>query len=170
MHMKSTPGAITGLEDGFTDWAVDFQYDRTIPQLKNDVFSLRGTYIRENSSLIASTVGGVAAFPGHHLNTVQGEAEYHFGTRLSGTVGLFSLTGTADPILFAQTPISGSANGSPQSRGYILNLSWWPQQNIDLAIQYTGYTRFNGGNNNYDAAGRNASGNNSVYLLARFVF
>ena len=171
MHVKSTPNAITGLEDGFTDWAVDFQYDRTIPQWKNDVLSIRGTYIRENSSLIASTVDTLAGFPSHHLNTVQGEAEYHFGTKLSGTVGLFSVTGTADPLLFGQgTPISGSANGSPQSRGYILNLSWWPQQNIDLAAQYTGYTRFNGGSNNYDAAGRNASGNNSVYLLARFVF
>jgi hypothetical protein len=171
MHVKSTPNAITGLEDGFTDWAVDFQYDRTIPQWKNDVLSIRGTYIRENSSLIASTIDNLAGFPSHHLNTVQGEAEYHFGTKLSGTVGLFSVTGTADPLLFGQgTPISGSANGSPQSRGYILNLSWWPQQNIDLAVQYTGYTRFNGGSNNYDAAGRNASGNNSVYLLARFVF
>jgi hypothetical protein len=171
MHVKSTPNAITGLEDGFTDWAVDFQYDRTIPQWKNDVLSIRGTYIRENSSLIASTVDTLAGFPSHHLNTVQGEAEYHFGTKLSGTVGLFSVTGTADPLLFGQgTPISGSANGSPQSRGYILNLSWWPQQNIDLAAQYTGYTRCNGGSNNYDAAGRNASGNNSVYLLARFVF
>ena len=31
MHMKSTPGGITGLEDGYTDWAADFQDDRTIP-------------------------------------------------------------------------------------------------------------------------------------------
>jgi hypothetical protein len=23
-----------------------------------------------------------------------------------------------------------------------LNLSWWPQQNIDLAVQYTGYWQF----------------------------
>ena len=170
MHMKSTPGAVTGLEDGYTDWAADFQFDHTIPQWKNDVFSLRGTYIRENSSLIASTVGGAAGFPGHHLNTVQGEAEYHFGNRVSSTVGLFSITGTADPLLFAQAAVSGSANGSPQSRGYILNVAWWPQQNIGLTAQYTGYTRFNGGGTNYDAAGRNASGNNSIYLMARFVF
>jgi hypothetical protein len=73
-------------------------------------------------------------------------------------------------VLFAQAPVSGSANGSPASTGYILNLSWWPQQNIDLAAQYTGYTRFNGAGTNYDGAGRNAGGNNSIYLLARFVF
>jgi hypothetical protein len=128
---------VTGLEDSYTDWAADFQFDHTIPQWKNDVVSLRGTYIRENSSLIASTVGGAASFPGHHLNTVQGEAEYHFGNGVSSTVGLFSITGTADATLFPEGAV-------------------------------TGYTRFNG--TNYDAAGRNASGNNSIYLMARFVF
>ena len=35
--------------------------------------------------------------------------------------------------------VSGSANGDPRSNRYILNLSWWPQQNIDLDVQYTGY-------------------------------
>ena len=52
MHMESTPGDIVGLEDGYTDWAVDFQVDRTL--FRKDVFSLRGTYIRENSDLAAS--------------------------------------------------------------------------------------------------------------------
>lgn len=170
MHVKSSPGAVSGLEDGYTDWAADFQFDHTIPQWKNDVLSIRGTYIRENSSLIASFVGGAAGLVSHHLNTVQANAEYHFGTKLSGTVGWFSVTGTPDPVLFAQAPVTGSINGSPDSRGYVLNFSWWPQQNIDLAVQYTGYTRFNGAATNYDAAGRNANGNNSVYLLARFVF
>jgi hypothetical protein len=170
MHMKSSPGAITGPEDGYTDWAADFQYDRTLPQLKNDVLSFRGTYIRENSSLVASFGNGAAAFVGHHLNTAQTNVEYHFGTRLSGAVGYFNVRGTADPLLFAQAPVSGSANGNPASNGYLLNLSWWPQQNIDLAVQYTGYLRFNGAATNYDGAGRNAGANNSTYLLVRFVF
>lgn len=170
MHLKSSPGAITGLEDSYTDWAADFQVDHAIPQWKNDVLSIRGTYIRENSSLVASVATGAAAFVGHHLNTVQGNVEYHFGTRFSETAGYFDVTGTADPLLFAPAPVSGSANGSPQSSGYLLNFSWWAQQNIDLAVQYTGYTRFNGGGTNYDGAGRNASANNSIYLLARFIF
>ncbi|HEY6337174.1 MAG TPA: hypothetical protein VIW68_01650 [Candidatus Sulfotelmatobacter sp.] len=170
MHVKTTPGAITGLMDGYTDWAADFQYDRTIPQFKNDVISLRGTYIRENSSLLASFVTGGAAQVGHHLNTAQFNAEYHFGTRFSGTAGLFDVTGTRDPLRFAPAAVSGSANGAPQSNGYIVNLSWWPAQNVDLAAQYTGYLRFNGAQLNYDGSGRNASSNNTVYLLARFVF
>ena len=170
MHVKTTPNAITGLMDGYTDWAADFQYDRTIPQFKNDVLSLRGTYIRENSSLLASFAATSAAQVGHHLNTAQVNAEYHFGTKFSGTAGFFNITGTSDPLLFAQASVSGSANGSPQSNGYTLNASWWPAQNVDLAVQYTGYFRFNGAQLNYDGAGRNASSNNTVYLLARFVF
>jgi hypothetical protein len=170
IHLKSFPNAITGPTNSYTDWAVDFQYDRTIPKFKNDVLSFRGTYIRENSSLVATFNNMGAAQPGHHLNTVQGNVEYHFGTRFSGAGGFFNTTGTADATLFAPGAISGSRNGSPASTGYILNLSWWPQQNIDLAVQYTGYTRFNGAGTNYDGLGRNASANNSTYLLARFIF
>jgi hypothetical protein len=170
IHVKSTPKAVIGLMDSYTDWAVDFQYDRTIPQFKKDVISFRGTFIRENSSLGATFAGAGASFPRHHLNTAQMNAEYHFGTKLSGTVGYFNINGTPDPILFPQAAVSGSANGDPRSNGYILNLSWWPVQNVDLAFQYTGYTRFNGGQTNYDGAGRNASDNSTVFLLARFVF
>ncbi len=170
MHVKSSPGAITGLEDGYTDWAADFQYDRTLPQLKNDVLSFHGNYIRENSSLTATAAGGGAASAHHNLNTLQGNVVYHFGTRFSGTGGLFKITGTQDPLLYAQAPISGSANGSPASTGYLLNFSWWPQQNVDLTVQYTGYTKFNGASTNYDGAGRDASSNNSVYAAVIFVF
>jgi hypothetical protein len=172
MHMKSTPGGITGLEDGFTDWAVDFQDDLTIPKFRSDVLSLRGTYIRENSSLLATA----SSFEGdtlirHHLNTVKANAEYHFGDKYAATIGYFNVTGTPDPLLFPTGPVTGNANnGDPRSGGYIANVSWWPVQNIGLTLQYTGYTRFNGAATNYDGSGRNADSNNTLYLLARFVF
>jgi hypothetical protein len=170
MHVKSTPNGITGLMDGYTDFAGDFQYDRIIPQLKDDVISVRGSYIRENSSLLATLAAAGASQVGHHLNTAQANVEYHLGNKLSGTAGFFDITGAKDPVLFSPASVSGSANGSPQSSGYILNVSWWPVQNVDLAAQYTGYFRFNGAQNNYDGSGRDASANNTVYLLARFVF
>jgi hypothetical protein len=174
MHMKSTPGAITGLEDGYTDWAVDFQDDLTIPEFRGDVLSLRGTYIRENSSLLNTFTGGGASSVQHHLNTIQANAEYHFGDKYAATIGWFNVDGTPDPLLYSGgSPIptvTGSANGDPRSGGYIANVSWWPVQNIGLTFQYTGYTRFNGAGTNYDGSGRNASSNNTVYLVARFVF
>jgi hypothetical protein len=168
MHMRSSPGAITGLEDNYTDWAIDTQIDRTL--FRTDVLSLRGTYIRENSNLAASTLLGAASAGSHHLNTLFANAEYHFGNRASGAIGWFDTSGTVDPLLFTQSAVSGSANGDPRGSGYIANFSYWPWQNLQLAAQYTGYTKFNGGSTNYDAAGRNASGNNTVYLVARFVF
>jgi hypothetical protein len=148
---------------------MDFQYDRTL--FRKDVFSLRGTYIGENSALAATFAGKGAQQSKHHLNTALVNAEYHFGNRYSATLGWFDTGGTVDPVLYAsQTPVTGSANGDPRGAGYITNFSVWPMQNLQLAIQYTGYTRFNGAAINYDGAGRNASGNNTVYLLARFVF
>jgi len=177
MHMKSTPGAITGMEDSYTDWAADFQDDLTIPKFRGDVVSFRGTYIRENSALVATAglMPPVAGFAPHHLNTVQANAEYHLGDKYSGTIGWFNVDGTPDPLLFnagslPPLPVTGSANGDPRSAGYIANISWWPVQNIGLTLQYTGYTRFNGAATNYDGAGRNADSNNALYLLARFVF
>jgi hypothetical protein len=101
---------------------------------------------------------------------VQANVEYHFGNRITGTGAFFNTTGTRDPILFASNPVSGSASGSPATRGYIANVSWWPQQNIELAAQYTGYTRFNGTGTNYDGFGRKASANNSTHLVVFFVF
>jgi hypothetical protein len=180
MHMKSTPGAITGLEDGYTDWAADFQYDVSIPRFRNDVVSFRGTYIRENSSLLSTFTAGGADLVRHHLNTVQANAEYHFGDKYSATFGWFNVDGTPDFTLYSGATtaggittfpeVTGSANGDPRSSGYIANLSWWPVQNIGLSCQYTGYTRFNGARLNYDANGRNANSNNTLYLVARFVF
>jgi hypothetical protein len=178
IHMKSTPGAITGLEDGYTDWAFDFQDDLTIPKFRGDVISFRGTYIRENSSLLATFTNTAADLVQHHLNTVQANAEYHFGDKYSATIGYFDVDGTPDFTLYSGVttvggpipPVFGSANGDPRSNGVMANVSWWPVQNIGLTFQYTGYTRFNGAATNYDGAGRNAGSNNTLYLIARFVF
>jgi hypothetical protein len=170
MHMNSTPNGVTGPEDSYTDWAFDFQYDRKIPQWRGDILSVRGTYIRENSNLLATYNAGGASQPGHHLNTVQANAEYHLGNRLSGTFGLFSINGTPDLLLYPTMAVSGSAKNDPRSNGYIANVSWWPAQNFDLTFQYTGYLRFNGSGTNYDGSGRSAGGNGTVYLLGRFIF
>ena len=170
MHLKSTPNAVSGPHNSYTDWAADFQWDHTIPQWKNDVVTVRGTYIRENSSLVASALSQGASQIGHHLNTAQANVEYHFGNRLAGTGAFFNTTGTADPLLYAPAPVNGSANGSPASTGYIVQGSYWPQQNIQFVAQFTGYTRFNGASTNYDGSGRNAHANNTTYLQVMFVF
>jgi hypothetical protein len=168
IHVQSTPNAITGLKDEYTDWAIDTQYDRAL--FRKDVLSLRGTYIHENSDLAATFAANGAVQPDHHLDTFMANAEYHFGNRYTGTFGWFDTGGTVDPLLYAASPVSGSANGNPRGAGYIANFSYWPWQNLQLAVQYTGYTRFNGGTTNYDGSGRNANANNTLYLDAKFIF
>ncbi|MDR3774962.1 MAG: hypothetical protein P4L26_16530 [Terracidiphilus sp.] len=167
LHMKSTPGGVTGAEDSYTDFGPDIDYERT---LGKDVLSVRASYVRENADLVASTANGAASPGPHHLNASNANVGYHFGNRFSGTLGWFLTDGTNDPLLYAPASISGSANGGARSEGFITNVSYWPWQNIDLAAQYTNYTRFNGGATNYDGSLRNASDNNTLYLLARFVF
>lgn len=168
MHMRSSPNAITGPEDDYTDFAFDTQIDRTV--VRTDVLSWRATYIRENSNLLGSAALDLASPGKHHLDTFLTNAEYHFGNKYSGGFGWFDTSGTVDPLLFTQSAVSGSANGDPRGSGYIANFSVWPWQNLQLSAQYTGYTKFNGGSTNYDGAGRNANGNNTVYLVARFIF
>jgi len=168
IHMQSSPNSIVGSEDTYTDFAFDSQYDRTL--FRKDVLSLRGTYIRENSDLAASFAAGAASLRNHHLNTFMANAEWHFGNRYTGTFGWFDTSGTADSLLYPPGALTGSANGNPKGSGYILNFSYWPWQNLQLAAQYTGYTNFNGGTTNYDGAGRNANGNNTIYVDARFIF
>ena len=170
MHMRSTPLGITGTENEYTDWAVDTQIDRTV--FRKDVLSFRATYIRENSDLSANLAAAMptASVGAHHLNTVLTNAEYHFANRYTATFGWFETAGTIDPKLYPPNPVGGSANGDPRSAGYIANISYWPWQNLQLAAQYTGYTRFNGGTTNYDGSGRNASANNTIYLDVKFIF
>ncbi len=170
MHVASTPFAVVGPTDYYTDAAADFQYERVFPTLANDLLAVHGTYIHESSDRIATAGTGLAAFPNHHLNTEHLDAIYHFGNKYAATFGVFNTTGTTDPLLFPQAAVTGSASGDPRSRGYIANASYWPVQNVQLALQYTGYLKFNGGGNNYDGAGRNASGNNSLYMLLWLVF
>jgi hypothetical protein len=119
---------------------------------------------------LATLAAGAAAQGSHHLNTFMANAEYHFGNRYTGTLGVFNTGGTVDSVLYAPGAVSGSANGDPRGAGYIANFSFWPWQNLQLAAQYTGYTRFNGGTTNYDGSGRNAGANNTVYLDAKIIF
>lgn len=170
IHVSSSPNTILGLTDRVTDVAADMQYERILPTQHNNLVTVHSTYIHETSTLDATLAAGGAAFPQHHLNTFRLDGIYHFGNKYAATIGTFATWGTPDSMLFAQAPVSGSANGDPKSNGYIANFSYWPVQNIQLAAQYTGYAKFNGLGSNYDGEGRNASDNNSLYLMVWFIF
>jgi len=136
--------------------------------------------IHEHQGLGASFAAGSANSPSEHLDQVRLDVSYVFQQTWSAGVGLFDVRGAADPTLYSAAPLTGSNNGSPNSRGYILQLeaiplgkmsSWGrPWVNIRLGVQFTGYLRFNGGVSNYDGFGRSAAQNNSLFVFSWMAF
>ncbi|HVB57269.1 MAG TPA: hypothetical protein VNE63_12725 [Candidatus Acidoferrales bacterium] len=170
IHVRSTPYAVMGPVDTFTDFAFDTQYERVLPKFRNNLITLHGTYIRENSNLNADVANATASVDTHHLDTFRVNAVYHFGYRYAPAFEYFRTTGTADSLQYVPSPVDGSLSGSPDSEGVTGNLTYWPIQNLRLAVQYTHYIKFNGGNVNYDGFGRSAGNNNTIYLYMGVLF
>jgi hypothetical protein len=161
IYMNSFPGAISGPEDRYVDPSFDFQYERPIGA---NLLDLHGTYIHEKSNLGATYLAQGATTAVNHLNTFKLDGTYHWTNKYTATGAIFSTTGNTDPLLYAPGPLTGSNNGSPNTRGYTAQFAFWPVQNIDLSANYTGYSKFNGASTNYDGANRNASDNNTLYV------
>jgi hypothetical protein len=165
-----------------TDHFFDFGFDATYQFIGEGrhVFSLYATYINEHSHLDASAALGNSLNTSNHLNTFRANASYYYDHTYGLTLGWFNTWGSSDAGLFAPDPIGGSNSGSPNSAGYIAQLDltpfgradslWAPWLNLRIALQYTGYVRFNGGVSNYDGSGRNASDNNTFMLMAWFAW
>ena len=110
--------------------------------------------------------------PSNTLKTFKLTGEYSYRRSIGGSLGFFDTSGSTDSLLYpsvdatgAALQVVGSASHSPDSRGYIGEVNYLPFLNIKLQLQYTRYTKFNGLSNNYDGAGRNASDNDTLYML-----
>jgi hypothetical protein len=157
---KLIPEGVSGPTDDYRDTAVDFQYDT---MAHGRQLSFHGTFIHESRDLHASFGAGDVDNESSDLDTLRFDGSY-FVNKWRFTVGHFSTTGDSDSGLYGMEPIDGSASGSPDSRGWILQASHSPWQNVQLMLQYTSYSRFNGAKNNYDGFGRDASDNNALFL------
>jgi hypothetical protein len=153
--------ALSGPVDKWTDVAADFQYQFIGEEHE---FTALGTYIHESQTLDASVMDGFAANIDNNLKTLKLTGEYYYQRKIGGSVGYFRTTGSSDALLYAPAPVKG-ASFSPDTNGYILEVNYLPWLNTKLQAQYTGYSKFNGQKTNYDGSGRNASNNNTAYLL-----
>ncbi len=167
LAVNSHPQAITGPVDRYIDPSFDFQYERPFGA---NLLDAHGTWIHESSNLNGTFAAGGADAVHHTLNTLKIDSTYHWTNKYTATAALFRTTGTADALLYASAPVTGSFNGSPNTSGYTLQAAYWPVQNIDINVNYTGYTKFNGAGTNYDGANRNASDNNTVYMALWIMF
>ncbi len=162
---KQHPGngmALQGITDQYTDTAVDAQYQFIG---EDHLFTVISTYIHENQKLNASFLNSLAGNSSNTLKTLKLMGEYYYQRRLGAALGLFHISGSTDTLLYAPAPVGGSANSDPDSSGMTAELNYLPWLNTKLQLQYVRYNKFNGGTSNYDGAGRNASDNNTLYLL-----
>jgi hypothetical protein len=169
---SGTPTALSGATNRFNDVAEDLQY-----QFIGDehIFSLLATHIHESMTLDSSFATGASANPSNTLSTTEVAATYYYRRKIGGTVQYFSTIGSTDTLLYpatgtGQPGVVTSANGSPDTRGWITEVSYLPWLNVKLSLQYTWYSKFNGGGSNYDGVGRNASDNDTLYLLLWFAY
>ena len=168
----AAPVPLTGPVNRFKDVAEDIQY-----QFIGDeqLVTFEATHIHESMKLDASFASGAASNTADSLNTTRFWATYYLRRRIGGTIGYFATTGSTDTGLYP-APATGvpgvttSANGAPDTRGWVAEVNYLPWLNTKFSVQYTKYTKFNGGSTNYDGAGRNASDNNTLYLLLWFSY
>ncbi len=164
--------------DSYTDYAIDGGY-QYIGDGSN-IFTVLGIYNHEDQNLKGSYNAGVSSQSANSLDQIRLNASYWYQQTYGATVGWQKTWGTANQLLYAPGPLSGSANGKPDSNAFILEADWvpfgksdsWagPWVNLKLGAQYTIYTQFNGAAKNYDGFGRNASDNNTLYLFAWLIF
>ncbi len=162
------PSGITGLTDKYTDLGFDAQYEVT-----NDAggsWIAHASYITEKQTLDATYNAGGSANPSNTLNSFKIDLSYNFPQWAALSAGYFTTSGTADAGLYAPGDVTGSANGEPNSSGEVLQITFLPWMNTQFALQYNIYNTFNGGSSNYDGSGRNATDNNSLYLVGWLLF
>jgi hypothetical protein len=158
--------------DRYTDLGVDAQY-----QYMGDTFkvTVRGSFIHEDQLLNATFGAGNSANPTNFLNSFRANASIVYGedNRVIFSGGYFNTWGSTDTGLYAfGNQFTGSANGSPNSSGWVAELAYipfgmsrsplWPYANARIGLVYTAYDKFNGATSNYDGFGTNASDNNSI--------
>lgn len=165
----------TSGKDRFADIGIDGQW-----QINSEphTFSVDARWVHESQDLTASQPLGFSDNTHNTLQTLNLKASYNYhiwDAKVGVNVAHFWIYGSTDATLY------GTANGSPDSNGWTLGIdvlpfiykspiSAWPWAQVKLSLQYTIYNKFDGASENFDGNGRNASDNNTLFLLAWFAF
>jgi hypothetical protein len=153
-----------GPTDDFRDIAIDTQYQYVTDRHR---WSAQLNVTREHQSWNATPQSN----PGDRLTALNVKGTYYFQKKYGLNLAHFATRGDTDATLYdTGSPITGSALGSPNSAGYVVELNYLPLRDTRIAVQYTAYTKFNGASSNYDGLGRNARDNNTLYLLGWLMF
>jgi hypothetical protein len=176
MTMLSTrmrPDPSQQIPDSYTDIGLDSSYQYVAA---NHSISAHVAFVQEKQQLHASFAAGESDGVDNHLSSTRFDITYGWKQNWAGSLGLFSTSGTLNAARYAPADTEGSASGFPNSNGYLLQLEYipfgkqgspgGPWSNARFGVQYTHYSKFNGGTSNYDGFGRNSRDNNTLFLFA----
>lgn len=167
MSIRLYPKGVTGLTDNYTDLGFDLQYEYKFPK---STFKIHPLWFHETQNLAATFASRGSQYQNNNLNSLKLNAEIYSDKGFGATLGYFSISGSKDAGLYSSSSITGSMAGKPDSNGFIAEISYLPWYNTKFSLQYTMYNKFNGASKNYDGFGRNASDNNTLYLLVWLCF
>jgi hypothetical protein len=159
-HVLPNGAGPSGATDHITDIAADANWQFLFSKwpVTADMLSAHATVITESEDLQASHIL-YGARPHDSLTTARADISYSIGATVTPSAQIFHTGGSTDPALWS------TLNGRPNSDGYVAEVAYVPfgkpgspiaWGNLRLAVQYIGYTRFNG-----ESAG--ASRNNTLY-------
>ena len=110
--------------DSYTDYAIDggYQYigDGT------HIVSLLGIFDHEHQNLSGTFNAGSASQASNDLNQIRLTATYYYLQTYGVTASWQKTWGTPDPGLYAPAPLTGSANGKPNSNAFIFEADYVP--------------------------------------------
>lgn len=162
LHARLVPEGIAGQTDDYDDISADVQFERPIGSRR---LLVHGAYTDERQDLNASLLAGAVGRQHYDLHSLRLDAGL-YGPRLAYVLGYLSTDGAADAVRFGPDAVDGSANGQPDTAGWLGEIIYSPWQNVQLRVQYRMYHKFNGASRNYDGFGRDAADNDTLYLQA----
>ena len=155
----------TSAQDRYRDLGIDGSYQ--LLGTRHDIFTVNALAVREHQDLAATYAGGGADGKSQNLSSYNLNLSYYRKQTYGATLGYFAVDGSHDATLYGD-----SLSGRPNTRGEIVQLdytpfgkedSWLaPNVNLRLGLQYTLYNRYDDAGSHYDAAGHNASDNNTL--------
>ncbi len=153
--------------DKYRDTGVDAQYQYITDAHR---FSAMYRYIREHQDYSANALG--AANSSNTVNEQTGKISYYYNKWYGVSLGFQKYTGSGDSNLYAAGDGVGGGSGRPDSTARILELNYLFSftgeetfRRNRIVVQYTDWSKFNGGTTNYNGSGRNAKDNNMLSIL-----
>lgn len=161
------PTGVVGATNKYTDVGVDGQLEQ---RMGTGNLIGRASYIYENQTLDAFALADAVQNPKNHLQALHVNASYLPSVTYGFTLGYNQIMGSSDTLAYAPGPMSGFAAGSPNSSNVMAEFNYNPWENTRVGLQYIAYQKFNGASTNYDAAGRSAADNNTLYAYVWVAF